>query len=94
MSPCPQKIYFNDVGLAAYLLGIETPGQLSRDPLRGGLYENLLILEILKFSLNYGKRPELFFYRDTNGNEVDLVIKKEIPVFQSLGRRPRALPTN
>lgn len=69
------KIYFNDVGLAAYLLGIETSDQVSRDPLRGGLYENLLILEILKSCLNYGKRPELFFYRDTNGNEVDLIIK-------------------
>ena len=69
------KIYFNDVGLAAYLLGIETSDQVSRDPLRGGLYENLLILEIFKSCLNYGKRPELFFYRDTNGNEVDLIIK-------------------
>ncbi|MGA8179426.1 MAG: ATP-binding protein [Desulfobacterales bacterium] len=69
------KIYFNDVGLAAYLLGIETSDQVSRDPLRGGLYENLLILEILKSCLNYGKRPELFFYRDTHGNEVDLIIK-------------------
>jgi len=69
------KIYFSDVGLAAYLLGIETSDQVSRDPLRGGLYENLLILEILKSRLNYGKRPELFFYRDTHGNEVDLIIK-------------------
>ena len=69
------KIYFNDVGLAAYLLGIETADQVFRDPLRGGLYENLLILEVLKSCLNYGKRPELFFYRDTHGNEVDLIIK-------------------
>lgn len=56
--------------------------------------KDLKILEILKASLNYGKRPELFLFWDTNGNEVDLAIKKEIPVFQSLGRRPRALPTN
>jgi len=69
------KIYFNDVGLAAYLLGIERADQVSRDPLRGGLYENLLILEVLKSCLNHGKRPELFFYRDTHGNEVDLIIK-------------------
>lgn len=77
------KIYFSDVGLAAYLLGIETSDHVSRDPLRGGLYENLLILEVLKSSLNGGKRPELFFYRDTHGNEVDLIIKegrKLIPV--------------
>jgi predicted AAA+ superfamily ATPase len=70
------KIYFNDVGLAAFLLGIETADQLYRDPLRGGLYENLVILEILKSRLNRGKRPELFFYRDTHGNEVDLVIRQ------------------
>ena len=70
------KIYFNDVGLAAYLLGIETATQLHRDPLRGGLYENLVILEILKSRLNRGKRPEMFFYRDTHGNEVDLVIRR------------------
>jgi predicted AAA+ superfamily ATPase len=70
------KIYFNDAGLAAYLLGIETAEQLYRDPLRGGLYENLVILEILKSRLNRGKRPELFFYRDTHGNEVDLVIRQ------------------
>jgi predicted AAA+ superfamily ATPase len=70
------KIYFSDVGLAAYLLGIETSDQLYRDPLRGGLYENLIVLEFLKTRLNRGMRPELFFYRDTHGNEVDLVIKK------------------
>lgn len=64
------------MGLATYLLGMETSDQVSRDPLRGALYENLFILEILKSGLNHGKRPELFFYRDTNGNEVDLLIKK------------------
>jgi len=70
------KIYFSDVGMAAYLLGIETSDQLYRDPLRGGLYENLVVLEVLKAHLNRGKRPELFFYRDTHGNEVDLVIRQ------------------
>lgn len=70
------KIYFSDVGLAAFVLGIETADQLRRDPLRGGLYENFIILEILKTQLNCGKRPELFFYRDTNGNEVDLLVKQ------------------
>lgn len=71
------KIYFSDTGLATHLLGIETPSQLARDPLRGGLYENLVILEILKARLNRGRRPGLYFYRDTHGNEVDLVIRKK-----------------
>ncbi|MFH2046718.1 MAG: ATP-binding protein [Pseudomonadota bacterium] len=70
------KIYFNDTGLGAYLIGIETPEQAFRDPLRGGLFENLVITEILKEHLNCGENPELFFYRDTHGNEVDLIIRK------------------
>ena len=77
------KIYFCDVGLAAYLLGIESAEQLFRDPLRGGLYENFVIIEALKCRLNRGQRPELFFYRDTHGNEVDLIIRqarKLIPI--------------
>lgn len=70
------KIYFYDVGLASHLLSIETPEQVSRDPLRGGLYENLIIQDIIKRLFNRGKRPEVFFYRDTHGNEVDLLIRK------------------
>ena len=77
------KIYFTDTGLVSHLLGIETSNQAARDPLRGGLYENFVILEILKSQYNLGKRPQLYFYRDTHGNEVDLIIKKQrqlIPV--------------
>jgi uncharacterized protein len=68
------KLYFSDVGLAAWLLGLETPQQVERDPLRGMLYENLLILEVVKKRLNQGQQPRLHFYRDSNGNEVDLLI--------------------
>lgn len=69
------KLYFADVGLAAFLLGIQTGEQASRDPLRGALYENLVIADALKSFCNAGKRPELFFYRDSHGNEVDLLIR-------------------
>ncbi len=69
------KLYFTDTGLAAYLLGIHTQEQVSRDPLRGNLYENLMILEVRKALLNQGKRADLYFYRDSNGNEVDLLIR-------------------
>lgn len=69
------KLYFTDPGLVAHLVGIETAEQAARDPLRGALYENLVILEVLKGRLNAGLSPSLFFYRDTNGNEVDLIIK-------------------
>ena len=70
------KLYFSDVGLAAWLLGLETPAQVERDPLRGGLYENLLIMEVVKRILNQGERTNLHFYHDTKGNEVDLLIPK------------------
>ena len=71
------KIYFTDTGLASFLLGIRTASQAARDPLRGGLYENLIILEILKSRYNRGIRPELYFFRDSHGNEVDLLIREE-----------------
>ncbi len=70
------KIYFTDVGLAAFLLGIHTEEQASRDPLRGQLYENLVIADIVKGGLNKGLRPELYYYRDSHGNEVDLLIRE------------------
>ena len=70
------KIFFTDTGLVAHLLGISTSQQVARDPLRGNLYENLIILEILKNRLNRGLLPELYFYRDTHGNEVDLIIRE------------------
>ncbi len=67
------KIYFLDPGLAAYLLGIETPQQVERDPLVGNLFENMIILEALKSRTNQGKQPNLYFFRDHNQNEVDLL---------------------
>jgi len=70
------KLYFTDVGLAAWLLGLETPEQVRRDPQRGALYENLVIMEVVKAILNRGKRPNLHFYRDSGGSEVDLLIPK------------------
>ena len=70
------KLYFTDTGLATFLLGIQSAEQVARDPLRGNLYENLMIIEILKAHLNRGLRPELYFYRDSQGNEVDLLIRQ------------------
>ena len=77
------KLYFTDVGFAAFLLGIHTEEQASRDPLRGNLYENLVIADIVKGALNRGIRPEIYFFRDSHGNEIDLLIKEDgvlIPV--------------
>lgn len=69
------KLYFYDVGLAAYLLGIENESHVSRHPLRGNLFENLIVIEALKYRFNRGKRSNLYFWRDAKGNEIDLVIE-------------------
>lgn len=69
------KLYFVEVGLAAALLGIEKPLHASRDPLRGALFENMVITEILKTRLNRGLEPNLFYLRDSKGFEIDLLIK-------------------
>ena len=71
-----KKLYFTEVGLASWMLGIETPEQASRDPLFGGLFENLVIVEALKSRFNAGERPDLYFLRDSQGLEADLLYQK------------------
>lgn len=71
------KLYFNDTGLACYLLDIESQKQLSRDKMRGCIFENFIVLEILKHRFNQGLENGVFFYRDSNQNEVDILLKQE-----------------
>ena len=70
------KLYFTEIGLVTYLLGIEEKGQVGRDPLVGNIFENLVVIEALKARLNKGLDPNLFFYRDNNLNEVDIIYKR------------------
>ncbi len=70
------KLYFYDTGLAISLLGIENSAQLALNPFRGSLFENMIIVELLKKRYNAGKSHQLFFWRDNVGNEVDLLINK------------------
>ena len=65
------KLYFHDVGLASYLCGAEEPRHLSTHPLKGNLFENLVVSELMKRRFNYGKDSKLHFFRDSNGHEVD-----------------------
>lgn len=71
------KVYFVEPGLAAWLLGIETEEQAMRDPLHGSLFENMVVADALKERLNKGREPNLYFWRDTNGNEIDLLWEKQ-----------------
>lgn len=69
------KLYFYDVGLACYLLQLEDKRYLTNNPIRGSLIENLVVIELLKVRYNQIKDSNLFFYRDKNKVEIDLLIK-------------------
>ena len=67
------KLYFYDVALAAYLLGIKKESHVNSHPLKGYLFENMIVIEKLKQKLNHAKEPSLYYFRDNIGNEVDLL---------------------
>ena len=69
------KLYFTDVGLASHLIGIQNAEQLKIHPLKGELFETFVVLEFLKNRYNQGKRSNLYYFRDSIGNEVDLVFE-------------------
>ena len=69
------KLYFLDTGVACSLLGIRSSSDLASHPLRGPLFENLQVIEVLKTFANRAEKPRVYFFRDHIGNEVDLVIE-------------------
>lgn len=71
------KLYFYDTGLACSLLDIRNADQIATHFLREGLFENLVINEFIKEAYNKGKEPNLSFWRDSTGNEVDLLRTEE-----------------
>ncbi len=70
------KIYFTDVGLLSYLLGLESADKITHDRMRGYMVENLVIMEFFKARVNLGKEPDLYYFRDNHGHEVDLIVRK------------------
>lgn len=69
------KLYFYDVGLACRLLGIQEESQINTHPLRGSLFENMVVTDLLKTRLNQGIDPSMFFWRDSAGLEIDLILE-------------------
>lgn len=67
------KLYFTDTGIVCTLLGIKKTDHLMGHPLRGALFENLVISNVLKDIYNHGERETLYFYRDKTGREIDLI---------------------
>lgn len=71
------KLYFYDTGLACALLNIESEKQLETHYLKGGLFESFVLSELLKQRFNYGLTPNLYFWRDKLGHEIDCIFEKE-----------------
>lgn len=69
------KLYFHDTGLLCWLLGVQASEQLASHPLRGQIFETFVVSELRKVFLNRGETPPFHFWRDSNGNEVDLLIE-------------------
>ena len=83
------KIYFTETGLAAYLIGIREREQLFSHPLVGSLFENMVVMEAVKFRLNRGEEPDLWFYRNSSGTvEVDLLMEDGVDL------RPREIKSS
>ena len=87
------KLYFYDVGLSSYLLGIKKESHVLTHPLKGFLFENLVIADRMKQAFNKAQDPSFYYFRDNSGNEVDLleetgadIISYEIKAGQSLSR--------
>ncbi|MCI1719507.1 MAG: ATP-binding protein [Bacteroidales bacterium] len=70
------KLYFFDTGIACSLLEINSPTQIKNHYLRGSLFENMVINNFIKSDYNKGLRPALSFWRDSTGNEVDLIVNR------------------
>jgi predicted AAA+ superfamily ATPase len=75
------KLYFYDTGLAVALLGITQQSQLPEHPARGALFENFIIIELLKNKLNEGRPANLYFWRDNTGHEIDIISENDGQLF-------------
>jgi predicted AAA+ superfamily ATPase len=70
------KLYFLDSGLLTYLLRIRSPGELLTHSARGAVFESFVVSELVKQALHQGQEPDLYFWRDSAGHEVDILIDR------------------
>jgi predicted AAA+ superfamily ATPase len=70
------KLYFYDTGIVSSLLKISSPEQVSAHYLYGALFENLILNEIIKYHYHMGKRPSIYYWRESNGTEIDCIVEK------------------
>jgi len=84
------KLSFTDPGLAAHLAGIQNPEQIAYHPLKGGLFESMIVSELIKYRFNRGRENNLYYWRDKAGHEIDCIIdtglNNPVPVEIKAGR--------
>jgi predicted AAA+ superfamily ATPase len=83
------KLYFYDTGLVSWLLGIQDKSQIAIHSMRGALFETWVVAEFIKGRFNRGLRSNLYFWRDSSGNEVDVLAEQGerlVPVEIKAGR--------
>lgn len=74
------KLYFYDVGLMSHLIGIKQKEQIFTHPLRGEIFETMIVSDIFKSLYNLSLRIDLYYYRDSNQNEVDLIVEDGLKI--------------
>ena len=70
------KVYFYDTGFLCYLLGVESEAQYESSTLRGAIFENMAVSELMKGQFNQGRIPDISFYRERSGKEVDAMVRE------------------
>ena len=70
------KIFFTDTGLLCHLLGINNPGTLAVSPYRGAIFENLVLMDVVKNNINHAAGYGVWFWRDNHGTEIDILVEK------------------
>jgi hypothetical protein len=70
------KVYFYDTGLVCSFLRISNVSQLENHPLKGAIFETMVVIEMVKKYTNQGINPPLFYWRDKTGHEIDLIVDK------------------
>jgi predicted AAA+ superfamily ATPase len=85
------KVYFTDVGTLCHLSGLKDPDHARQGPLAGAIFETAVLSEIYKTILHRGEQPQVYFWRTSNGTEVDIVVENEgnlVPIEVKLSETP------
>ena len=86
------KLYFTDVGMLCYLIGLRDPTHAASGPMGGAIFETAVLMEIVKTYLNRGEEPRVYFWRTSAGTEVDILVEVDgnvVPLEVKLSSTPR-----